>query len=169
MAVAGSRSPIRRATSSASCPRIRPALALPPDDRGALQEASYCPPPAQPTRTHRGNSGRVPGGCGLWAGRCGRRAWHREPGTISSYGVLVSLDERAGSEQCPQCGESDLQPYGNGSKWACPRCYFVVPCCDGGELAAQSRASRGGGASSRIRGGGRIAGEPLVGSQRRQT
>jgi len=67
---------------------------------------------------------------GLPADRGRRRAWHRDPGTISGYGVLVSLGERAGSEQCPQCGESDLQPYGNGSKWACPRCYFIVPCCE---------------------------------------
>ena len=58
--------------------------------------------------------------------------------------MLVSLGERAGGEQCPQCGESDLQPYGNGSKWACPRCYFIVPCCEGGELAAQPRAGQPG-------------------------
>jgi len=49
MAVAGSRLPIRRATSSASCPRIRPAPALPPDDRGAVQETSYRLPHRQPT------------------------------------------------------------------------------------------------------------------------
>jgi hypothetical protein len=47
--------------------------------------------------------------------------WHRDPGTIPGYGVLVSLGGRAGGEQCPQCGESDLRPSGNGSKWACPR------------------------------------------------
>jgi hypothetical protein len=69
-------------------------------------------------------------------------------GTISGYGVLVSLGERAGGEQCPQCGESDLRPYGNGSKWACPRCYFIVPCCEGSELAAQPRANLGRGAPS---------------------
>ena len=51
-----------------------------------------------------------------WQGR----AWHRDPGTIPGYGVLASLGERAGGEPCPQCGESDLRPYGNGSKWACP-------------------------------------------------
>src|SRR5262249_44816550 len=54
------------------------------------------------------------------AWRRGQRAWHRDPDTIPGYGVLVSLGERAGGEQCPQCGESDLQPYGNGSKWAEP-------------------------------------------------
>jgi hypothetical protein len=55
------------------------------------------------------------------ADRSGQRAWHREPGTMPGYGVPVSPGERAGGEQCPQCGESDLRPYGNGSKWACPR------------------------------------------------
>ena len=72
--------------------------------------------------------------------------WHRDPGTIPGNGVLVNLGERAGGEQCPQCGESDLQPYGNGSKWACSRCYFIVPCCEGGELAARPLARLGRGA-----------------------
>src|SRR5215475_13710107 len=76
----------------------------------------------------------------------GQRAWHREPGTTSGYGVPVGLGERAGGEPCPQCGESDLRPYGNGSKWACPRCYFIVPCCEGGELAARRSANVGRGA-----------------------
>jgi hypothetical protein len=81
------------------------------------------------------------------ADRSGQRAWHREPGTMPGYGVAVGLGERAGGEQrpqcgeqCPQCGESDLGPYGNGSKWACPRCYFIVPCCEGGERAARPSA-----------------------------
>jgi len=43
-------------------------------------------------------------------------------------------------EQCPQCAESDLRPYGNGSKWACPRCHFILPCCEGGELGAPCAA-----------------------------
>lgn len=43
--------------------------------------------------------------------------------------------QSAAGEQCPACGESDLRPYGNGSKWACPRCYFILPCCEGGDLA----------------------------------
>ena len=60
---------------------------------------------------------------------------------MSGYGVPVGLGERAGGEPCPQCGESDLRPYGNGSKWACPRCYFIVSCCEGGELAAPPSAS----------------------------
>jgi hypothetical protein len=77
----------------------------------------------------------------IMSGRYGRRAWHRDPATVAGYGVLVSLGERSGGEQCPQCGESDLQPYGNGSKLACPRCYFIVPCCEGGEMAAQSKAN----------------------------
>ena len=77
------------------------------------------------------------------ADRRSQQARHREPGTMSGYGVPVSLGERAGGEQCPQCGESDLRPYGNGSKWACPRCYFIVPCCEGGELAAQFQGQPG--------------------------
>jgi len=48
----------------------------------------------------------------------------------------VSTCESVSGEQCPQCGQADLRPYGNGSKWTCPRCYFVLPCCEGGELAA---------------------------------
>jgi len=35
----------------------------------------------------------------------------------------------------PGLRECDLRPYGNGSKWACPRCHFILPCCEGGELA----------------------------------
>jgi hypothetical protein len=48
----------------------------------------------------------------------------------------VSICQATGGEQCPQCGQADLLQYGNGSKWACPRCYFIRPCCEGGELAA---------------------------------
>ncbi|HEY1917883.1 MAG TPA: hypothetical protein VGH27_20115 [Streptosporangiaceae bacterium] len=50
-------------------------------------------------------------------------------------------DNRGAGEQCPQCGEADLHPYGNGSKWACPRCYFILPCCEGGELSGCSTAT----------------------------
>jgi hypothetical protein len=77
------------------------------------------------------------------ADKSSQRAWRREPGTMSGYGVPVGLGERAGGEQCPQCGESDLRPYGNGSKWACPLCCFIVPCCEGGELAVRSSANLG--------------------------
>src|SRR5262249_4899205 len=65
---------------------------------------------------------------------------------MSGYGVPVGLDEPASGEQCPQCGETDLRPYGNGSKWACPRCYFLLPCCEGGELAVRPPARLGWGA-----------------------
>jgi len=47
----------------------------------------------------------------------------------------VRIGQAGGGDQCPACGESDLGPYGNGSKWACPRCHFILPCCEGGELA----------------------------------
>jgi hypothetical protein len=66
---------------------------------------------------------------------------------MSGYGVPVGLGERAGGERCPQCGESDLRPYGNGSKQACPRCHFLVPCCEGGELAARRSANLGRGSA----------------------
>lgn len=32
--------------------------------------------------------------------------------------------------QCPQCESDDLRPYGNGSKWICPSCRFLAPCCE---------------------------------------
>ena len=41
-------------------------------------------------------------------------------------------------EPCPQCGEADLRPHGNGSKWICPRCYFLLPCCEGGEQPSRA-------------------------------
>jgi hypothetical protein len=109
-----------------------------------------------------GNSGRVPGGCGLWAGRSGQRRGHRDPGTISGYGVLVSLGERAGGEQCPQCGESDLRPYGNSSKWAA---LGVTSSC---RAVRGARWPRGPGARLgrarrwRVR-GGRAQGRPVPG------
>jgi predicted RNA-binding Zn-ribbon protein involved in translation (DUF1610 family) len=31
---------------------------------------------------------------------------------------------------CPQCGQADLAPHGNGSKWTCPACGYIQPCCD---------------------------------------
>src|SRR5215471_6831493 len=65
---------------------------------------------------------------------------------MSGYGVRVSLGERVGGEQCPLCGKSDLRLYGNGSKWACPRCYFILPCCEGGEQAARPGVNLGRGA-----------------------
>src|SRR5262249_23354947 len=83
----------------------------------------------------------------------GQRAWHREPGTMSGYGVPVGLGERAGGERCPQCGESDLWPYGNGSKWACPRCYFIVPCCEGVSSPRGARPTWDGERRRRTRGG----------------
>jgi predicted RNA-binding Zn-ribbon protein involved in translation (DUF1610 family) len=57
------------------------------------------------------------------------------------YGGPVSMGERVAGEQCPQCGEADLRPYGNGSKWACPQCYFILPCCEGGDLTSCSPAT----------------------------
>ncbi len=63
--------------------------------------------------------------------------------------------QTAGGEQCPACGESDLRPYGNGSKWVCPRCYFIVPCCEGGGLSAAGPGRGGGWAKD---GGGRRTG-----------
>jgi len=39
------------------------------------------------------------------------------------------------ADACPACQQADLRPYGNGSKWICPACKFVLPCCEGGELS----------------------------------
>ena len=44
---------------------------------------------------------------------------------------------------CPQCAQADLRPYGNGSKWICPRCYFILPCCEGGEVQSAAAAECG--------------------------
>jgi len=71
---------------------------------------------------------------------------------MPGYFRQMSMSQTGGGEQCPQCGESDLRPYGNGSKWACPRCYFIVPCCEGrraGPVAACSPAAGTGRPSSR--------------------
>lgn len=45
------------------------------------------------------------------------------------------------AQQCPACEQADLRPYGNGSKWICPKCYFLLPCCEGGELPAELNAT----------------------------
>jgi hypothetical protein len=64
----------------------------------------------------------------------------------------VYIGQTGGGNQCPACGEYDLRPYGNGSKWTCPQCHFILPCCEGGELAglpairpAQRRTTDGAG------------------------
>jgi hypothetical protein len=72
----------------------------------------------------------------------GWQACRRRRGRVPGYGGQVSIDQAGGGEQCPACGESDLRPYGNGSKWACPRCHFILPCCEGGELAGLPSADR---------------------------
>ncbi len=41
---------------------------------------------------------------------------------------VVPLSE---SEICPRCGQADLEPFANGSKWRCPACYHMAPCCSG--------------------------------------
>ena len=107
---------------------------------------------------------------GLSAGKGGGRRGIVRSGTISGYGVLVSFGDRAGVEQCPQCSESDLRPYGNGSKWACPKCYFIVPCCEEGELAAQPRVNLRRGAPQADPGRpccGEPSGEPTTADMRR--
>jgi hypothetical protein len=47
------------------------------------------------------------------------------------------------TEQCPACAQTDLRPYGNGSKWICPNCYFLLPCCEGGEQPQARQAGVG--------------------------
>jgi hypothetical protein len=43
------------------------------------------------------------------------------------------------TEQCPACEQADLRPFGNGSKWVCPKCHFLLPCCEGGELSGPAQ------------------------------
>ncbi len=33
------------------------------------------------------------------------------------------------AEPCPRCNQADLEPFANGSKWRCPACYYLAPCC----------------------------------------
>jgi len=56
-------------------------------------------------------------------------AWRGRPRRRAAYGGTVTTCQTSATEPCPQCGEADLRPYGNGSKWSCPRCFFVLPCC----------------------------------------
>jgi len=76
----------------------------------------------------------------------GWQACRHRRGGLPGYGGRVSIGQAGGIEQCPACGDSDLRPYGNGSKWACPRCHFLLPCCEGGELAGLPAADRRSGA-----------------------
>jgi hypothetical protein len=82
-------------------------------------------------------------GVGMWP--VGGRVTRRRSG-VPGYGGRVSIGQAGGGEQCPACGECDLRPYGNGSKWVCPRCHFILPCCEGGELAGLPAAGRCSGA-----------------------
>jgi hypothetical protein len=69
-----------------------------------------------------------------------RRVEVRRVETRASPGgptVLGVSDSCRTAETCPACGAADLRPYGNGSKWICPKCYFLMPCCEGGELSAR--------------------------------
>jgi hypothetical protein len=56
--------------------------------------------------------------------------------------VSVSDACTTASEICPQCEQADLRPYGNGSKWVCPHCSFVLPCCEGGEITITQEETR---------------------------
>jgi hypothetical protein len=68
---------------------------------------------------------------------------HSPPACVPSPGTAdcqvtvdqVYIGQTGRGDQCPACGECDLRPYGNGSKWARPRCHFILPCWEGGELA----------------------------------
>jgi len=41
------------------------------------------------------------------------------------------------SVTCPQCQLADLEEYG--SKMRCPRCFFILPCCETDEPARLDR------------------------------
>ena len=49
---------------------------------------------------------------------------------VRDYPVRVPTEKTALLPQCPQCERDDLVPYGNGSKWICPTCKFLAPCCE---------------------------------------
>jgi hypothetical protein len=84
----------------------------------------------------------------------------REPGTMSGCGVPVGLGERARGARCPQCGESDLRPYGNGSKWPAPG---VASSCRAVKAASSPRGARPtwDGERRRQARGGRAQGRPV--------
>ena len=74
---------------------------------------------------------------------CGGRAVRETAGRASQWARLAGCPYRRNvttcqvpGDSCPQCAQADLRPYGNGSKWICSRCFFVLPCCEGGELPA---------------------------------
>ena len=83
---------------------------------------------------------------GFWQAALGWRRTHDEddevvlepPQGSPEDGIAPDLlflrvpEDKAGKNRL----HLDLRPYGNGSKWACPRCHFIMPCCEGGELAA---------------------------------
>jgi hypothetical protein len=91
--------------------------------------------------------------------RGGRQACRHRRGGLPGYGGWVSIGQAGGGEQCPACGDSDLRPYCNGSKWACPRCHFLLPCCEGGELAGLPQPT-GAAAHRPTVPGGRLRGRP---------
>ena len=120
------------------------------DQRRARRWSPTCgPAPLGETGANRGSPVRQRSTrCAAWmlltcgdkaAPNGGRSACHHRRGGAPGYGGQVSIGHSGGAEQCPACGESDLRPYGNGSKWACPRCHFILPCCEGGELAGPAR------------------------------
>lgn len=55
-----------------------------------------------------------------------------EPGAgmSNAKGKTVTADassQACCADCCPDCGQADLEPYG--SKWRCPQCGFLEPCC----------------------------------------
>lgn len=64
-----------------------------------------------------------------------RVAWTPAGAPPLAWGAVTSVCPAPQSDPCPQCQQDDLRPYGNGSKWMCRSCYFLVPCCEGSDLA----------------------------------
>ena len=64
---------------------------------------------------------------------CRQRVPARTTNRRATVGQVGNF-QAGGGDPCPACGQADLRPYGNGSKLACPRCHFILPCCEGGEL-----------------------------------
>jgi hypothetical protein len=59
--------------------------------------------------------------------------------TVMRVSSIDSCRTGAVTEQCPACEQADLRPFGNGSKWVCPKCHFLLPCCEGGELSGPAQ------------------------------
>jgi hypothetical protein len=95
------------------------------------------------------------------ADRGGQRASHREPGTMSGYGVPVGLGERAGGEQCPQCGERTCGRKGMARSGPAPGVTSLCRAVKAASSPCGARPTWDGERRRRTR-GGRAQGRPVA-------